>query len=144
MGILEFIKKYTVKPPKNNSAPQVISNEDRASLMLPDNGYSLAYHYKDVKIFWKDCIPRNVKAGNRVIFIQEPTNEYDSKAVLLMFVPQKAPFGYLFRGKIQDMVNDYIRRGDKVVARVSYLQFTPKREMKIDIAFFKKVKKGKK
>lgn len=78
------------------------------------------------------------------MFIQEPTNPADEKAVLLMFVPQKSPFGYLYRGKIQDMVNDYINRGDKVVARLSYLQFPPEKSIKLDIVFFKKVKKNKK
>ncbi|MCD8308605.1 MAG: hypothetical protein LUD19_02025 [Clostridia bacterium] len=120
---------------------QVISEEDRAKLMIPDKGYSLAYHYTDVKVFWEDYIPNDVKAGNRVILIQEPTNEFDNKAVLLMFVPQKKKFGYLHRGKLQDMANDYINNGDKVTARVSYIQFKPQKTMKIDMAFFKKVNK---
>lgn len=117
-----------------------ISDEDRAKLLIPDNGYTLKYHYTDVEICWfldRFKIPEcGIKPGNRVIFYQEPNNPYDNKAVLLMFVPQKKPFGYLHRGKIQDMVNEYIRRDDKVVARVSYYQFKPQPKMKIDIAFF--------
>ena len=85
-----------------------------------------------------DFIPNDVKIGNRVILLQEPTNPADDKAVLLMFVPQKKKFGYLYRGKIQDMANDYIKRGDKIVARLSYLQFQPFKLVKINIAFFKK------
>lgn len=73
-------------------------------------------------------------------FIQEPSNEADNKAVLLMFVPQRRKFGYLYRGKLQDMANDYINRGDKVVARLSYLRFKPYKIVKIDMAFFKKNK----
>lgn len=121
---------------------QVISQEDRLKLRTPSNGYTLKYHYTDVEVCWFSNVyhlPRSVKPGNRVIFKQEPTNPYDNKAVLLMFVPQKAPFGYLHRGKIQGMVNDYISKGDKVEARLSYLQFSPVKKMKIDIAFYKKV-----
>jgi len=44
----------------------------------------------------------------------------------------------IYSGKIQDMANDYIKRGDKIVARLSYLQFQPFKLVKINIAFFKK------
>ena len=129
------------------SGTNTISEDDRNFLTIPDEGYYLKYHYTDVEVCWfldKFYVPKGgIKAGNRVIFVQEPTNPYDAKAVLLMFVPQRAPFGYLHRGRLQDMVNDYINRGDKVTARVSYFSYTPRPVMKIDMAFFKKVKKNK-
>ena len=87
----------------------------------PIEGYTLKYHYKNVEVSSWDRIPRDVKIGNRVAFIQEKNNEADKNAVLLMFVPQRKRFGYLFKGKMQDMVNDYLNRGDKVVARLSHL-----------------------
>lgn len=106
----------------------------------PIEGYTLKYHYKNVEVSSWDHIPRDVKIGNRVAFIQEKNNEADPKAVLLIFVPQRKRFGYLFRGKMQDMVNDYLNRGNKVVARLSHLSFKPYKTVKIDIAFFKKNK----
>ena len=123
MGIFDFLK-----------------GEKPKSLTEPIDGYTLKYHYKDVEVTSWDSIPKDVKIGNRVVLIQEPTNEADDKAVLLMFVPQRRKFGYLYRGKMQDMANDYLNRGDKVVARLSYLKFKPYKVVKIDIAFFKKNK----
>lgn len=146
MGIFDLIKPK--QPQKTIDKPFLISKEDRASLILPDSGYTLKYHYTDIDICWfldKYKIPKGgFNPGNRVIFVQEPKNPHDKNAVLLMFAPQRAPIGYLRRGKIQDMVNDYIKHGDKVVARVSFYRFNPVPEMKIDIAFFKKEKAGKK
>lgn len=146
MGIFDIFKNKSNHKTKPIEC-FTISNEDRDSLKVPPNGYSLKYHYTDIEVCWflsRFKIPKGgLKPGNRVIFVQEPTNPYDDKAVLLMFVPQRAPFGYLHRGKIQDMVNDYINRGDKVTARVSYFSYKPYPVMKIDIAFFKKVKKNK-
>ena len=134
MGFFDFLSKKTA------STPPERSSEEKRSVTEPIDGYTLKYHYKDVEITSWDAIPRDVKIGNRVVLIQEPTNEADDKAVLLMFVPQRRKFGYLYRGKIQDMANDYINRGDKVVARLSYLRFKPYKVVKIDIAFFKKNK----
>jgi len=134
MGISKFIKSLVT------GIPQERLSEDSKSVTELIEGYTLKYHYKDIEISSWDYIPQDVKIGNRVALIQEPTNEADDKAVLLMFVPQRKKFGYLYRGKIQDMTNDYINRGDKVVARLSYLKFKPYKVVKIDIAFFKKNK----
>ena len=134
MGISKFIKSLVT------GIPQERLSEDSKSVTEFIEGYTLKYHYKDIEISSWDYIPQDVKIGNRVALIQEPTNEADDKAVLLMFVPQRKKFGYLYRGKIQDMTNDYINRGDKVVARLSYLKFKPYKVVKIDIAFFKKNK----
>lgn len=136
MGIFDIFKS-SANTPKN---PQEQLSEDKKSVTEPIDGYTLKYHCKDVEITSWDYIPKDVKIGNRIVLIQEPTNEADDKAVLLMFVPQRKKFGYLYRGKIQDMANDYINRGDKVVARLSHLSFKPHKTVKIDIAFFKKNK----
>lgn len=114
--------------------------ETTKSVIDPIKGYTLCYHYEDVEITSWDYIPNDIEIGNRIVFIQEPENPVDDKAVRLMFVPQRRKFGYLYRGKLQDMANDYINRGDKVVARLSFLQFKPYKLVKINIAFFKKIK----
>lgn len=101
-------------------------------------GYILKYTYNDVQACCWEYVPRDIQVGNRVVLFQELTNQYDPKAVRLMFVPQRRPFGYLYRGRLQDMTNDYINRGNKVVARVSSLTFKPVFCIKIDMAFYKK------
>lgn len=110
------------------------------SVAKPIEGYTLKHCYRHVQISSWEYIPKDIKIGNRIVLIQEPTNEADSKAVMLMFVPQRKKLGYLYRGEMQDMANEYINNGDKVVARLSYLQFKPCKVVKIDLAFFQKNK----
>lgn len=139
MGLFDIIfKSKQASAPK--TPPERIPDNKPKSVTEPIDGYDLKYHYEDVEVSSWDYIPKDVKLGNRVIFIQEPTNKADNKAIILAFVPQRRKFGYLYKGKIQDMVNDYINRGDKVVARLSHLSFKPYKTVKIDIAFFKKNK----
>jgi len=137
VGLFDFLKS---KPAKTGIPPERMPDHEIEPVTKPIKGYTLKYHYQDVEVSSWDYIPNDVKIGNRVVFIQEPTNEADPKAVLLCFVPQRKRFGYLFRGQMQDMVNDYLNRGDKVVAKLSYLAFKPCKTVKIDIAFFKKSK----
>ena len=120
--------------------PQDRLSDEKKSVTEPIDGYTLKYHHKDVEITSWEYIPQDVKIGNQIVLIQEPTNEADDKAVMLLFVPQRKKLGYLYRGKLQDMANDYINRGDKIVARLSYIRFKPYKIIKIDMAFFKKNK----
>ncbi|MCR4645027.1 MAG: HIRAN domain-containing protein [Oscillospiraceae bacterium] len=138
MGFFDIFKSKPTGIP-----PERMPDHEIKPVTEPIKGYTLKYHYHDVEISSWEMIPRDVKIGNRIIFLQEPTNEADPNAVLLMFVPQKKKLGYLFRGEMQNMVNDYLKRGDKVVGRLSYLAFKPCKTVKIDIAFFKKDKKKK-
>lgn len=146
MGLFDEAKKMIKQYHDENKTQQQQRTQqpqsaEKKSVVEDIEGYTLKYHYHDVEVTSWEYIPRDIKVGNRIICIQEPTNEADSKAVMLMFVPQRKKLGYLYRGKIQDMVNDYINRGDKVVARLSHLSFKPEFSVKIDIAFYKK-KKG--
>ena len=151
MGFFDEAKKllnsYKTQQPQQPQQPipqqiqvQQTQTKKPSSVTDPIKGYTLKYHYHDVEITSWEYIQRDIQIGNRIVCMQEPTNEADDKAVMLMFVPQRKKLGYLYRGKIQDMVNDYINRGDKVVARLSYLTFKPEFCVKIDIAFFKKNK----
>lgn len=138
MGLFDIFKSKQASTPP--TPPERMPDSKPKSVTEPIEGYTLKYHYKDVEVSSWDYIHDDIKIGNKVVLIQEPSNEVDNKAVLLIFVPQRRKFGYLFRGKLQDMANDYINRGDKIVARLSYLQFKPYKTVKIDIAFFKKNK----
>ena len=73
------------------------------------DNYYLAYEYEEKIAFPKiDSITGN--GGKKIEFKQEPDNEYDNKAVALYLEENK--IGYLYRGRIQDMVNDWIKRDD--------------------------------
>lgn len=71
--------------------------------------YYLAYEYEE-----KIAIPViNIITGNggkKITFKQEPENEYDRHAVALYLNEEK--IGYLYRGRTQDMVNDWVKKGD--------------------------------
>lgn len=109
------------------------------------DGYSIRYHYEDVNIFTVgDSIPNGINIGDRVVFVQEKDNEYDENAVLLLVVPQKRKLGYLYGGKLQQMVNDYLNRGDKVTARISQINNNSVDLVCIDMVFYNKVNKKKK
>lgn len=78
------------------------------------------YHYDNVDV----CILKSedpdlsgLCEGDEVDLIQEPENDYDQNAVAVC--REGSRFGYLYRGRMQSMVNDYIRRGDNVSASVS-------------------------
>lgn len=74
--------------------------------------------------------------GEELKFIQEPENEYDSSAVSIYLDEQK--LGYVYKGKIQDMINDWKRKGwyfIGIVNKYSDMKITYK------IAFYKPLEK---
>ena len=57
-----------------------------------------------------DHIPGN--GGKALTFKQEPENPHDEKAVAVYL--NGAKIGYIYRGTVQDMFNDYTKRGWRV------------------------------
>lgn len=100
-------------------------------------GERLAYFYTDVKIFTKLCLPqvRVDLNGAELQFKQEPENEYDKKAVAI-YTMSGEKIGYLYKGKIQDMVNDYLRLGLPVWGAVSLID-TDDNRYEIAITFYR-------
>lgn len=106
--------------------------------MEPINGYRLAYHYNNVDVCCIDAVPREATLNNKLYFAQETTNIYDNKAVAIILIPQRKKLGYLYRGKLQDMANDYIGRGDQIKARITYIDHSTK-EVKMSLSFFRRI-----
>lgn len=73
------------------------------------DNYYLAYEYEEKIAFPKTAIISG-NGGKKIIFKQEPNNEYDDRAVALYLDENK--IGYLYRGRTQDMVNDWIKKND--------------------------------
>lgn len=97
-------QKPTYTPP---AKPESEKNYDLFDKCI-DN-YYLAYEYEEKIAFPKvDSITGN--GGKKIVFKQEPDNEYDNKAVALYLDENK--IGYLYRGRTQDMVNDWIKKND--------------------------------
>jgi len=84
------------------------------------HGIPLTYKYTDVKT----CIIRdnkpdysNLKPYMPINFIPEPSNPYDPNAVIVN--AGDINIGYLYKGKMQDMVNDFLKRGNPIQAFIS-------------------------
>ena len=134
MGITKLIKSLV------SGVPQERLSDKKKNVPDSIEGYDLAEFYENIPIsLSRTFAPKNAEVGSRVVLFQEPTNAADSRAVRVMLVPQRIPFAYLYRGKIQDIANSYLDNKDKIVARISSID-NPygKDEVTIDIAFFKK------
>lgn len=94
-----------------------VSLEDEVD--IEDKTFELKYKYDDVAIA---CLgmaqyataAENVYAGEMLEVLQEPTNPYDPKAVAIS--SDSGTVGYLHKGRLQDMANDYLKRGYPVIA----------------------------
>jgi len=83
------------------------------------------YSYDDVKICILDFeIPpyELLKIGGMLDFVQEPANEYDSRAVAVY--QENIKIGYLYQGAGQDMTNDFLNSGKTVIGYLTYLDPT--------------------
>ena len=76
-----------------------------------DDGKELGYFYKDVHFCNPDKFPDDAEPGEEIYLIQEPDNPYDENAVLVCGEDDRK-LGYLYRGKMQRMVNDYLENDD--------------------------------
>ncbi|NLB52049.1 MAG: hypothetical protein GX808_03830 [Syntrophomonadaceae bacterium] len=110
---------------KVTEAPPVPEREELLEVtpkVLPQelNGFPLAYNYANIKV----CIIRDnkpdydkLKPYMPICFIPEPSNPYDPKAVIVK--TGDTNIGYLYRGSMQDMVLDFLRRGDPIQSFIS-------------------------
>ena len=77
------------------------------------DGAALCYEYEESLCLFDgafDHIPGN--GGKALTFKQEPENPHDEKAVAVYL--NGAKIGYIYRGTVQDMFNDYTKRGWRV------------------------------
>lgn len=122
------------------AVPKKQTHSRRANTALENiEGFAVRYMYEDVDVcVWDSIIPPGTKPDNRIALIQEKDNKADPNAVLLLLVPQKKKLGYIYRGKKQDMINDFLNRGDKVTARICSISQHPT-TVQIDLAFYLKI-----
>lgn len=110
---------------------------NRFSEILDERRLKYKYDFVDLCIL-PDNIPDFSSIGlyDDLVFKQEPENSYDNKAVAVYHNYKK--IGYLYKGKMQDMANDFIARGDKVTGFISGIH-APSGKIKMHVAFYKKI-----
>lgn len=99
------------EPPREPYIPPLEPRE-RRYVDIPEtiDGMPIAYQYTAVDV----CIIRGqepnfayFRSGDTATLKQEPENAYDPNAVAVYADGTK--IGYLYKGRIQDIVNDYLR-----------------------------------
>lgn len=102
------------------------------------NGKSLAYQYDEKIAIIRGQEPdfENVMVGFDAKFTPEPNNPYDKKAISVF--SNEIKLGYLYKGKLQEMVHDYIRRGDPVYSYISNID-PNKKTITLFIGFYKEL-----
>ena len=81
-------------------------------LTLPERffGFNKAYDYEDVNLFVPDSHAfSKMNVGTKLNAYRDSDNEYDKNAVRLEW--NSDTLAYFYRGKLQDMANDYLRFG---------------------------------
>lgn len=97
----------------------------------------LAYQYDDENIAIIRGQEPNfelVICESDVSFEKEPNNPYDKKAIAVYSDNQK--LGYLYKGKIQDMVNDFLDRSAPISSFIKHIDVKNKK-IALAVAFYK-------
>lgn len=125
IGVLFIFFGLRKKGLENKKSNPNFSGSKQAPAHIPSSDYYLAYHYEDEKFYppfevVSKLDKKRLRAGASVILKPEPKNEYDNRAVALYVSGCK--IGYLLKGTLQDMANDYISRGWPIEATLSSLR----------------------
>lgn len=98
------------------------------------------YEYQENLYTPEDIIElADTNVGKEIEFKQENDNPYDSNAVAVYLADTK--IGYVYRGKVQDMINDWIKRNDYFLGFIDIVDKN-KKQIKYKIAFYKKIDKS--
>lgn len=103
-------------PVKTTAAPMKATTTPRSHASgLPElPGHAIKYTYDEVQIAMSDkFFPIvDLQFDDLLTLKQEPENTYDPQAVAVYRGEDQ--LGYMYRGKLQDMVNDWIDKGRPV------------------------------
>ena len=121
---------------------EIVSSGEKHVLM-EFLGQQKAYEYDDVKLYivpGQEPVFDDLELGMDIDFIQEPNNKYDSRAVFAATSASSGygqkKIGYLYRGKLQDMVNDFIDSCLPILAHIESVD-SNNGVVKIHIAFYR-------
>lgn len=119
---IEDRKRRELEEQKRVEAIEAEKKRMQELLELPKKlfGDMLAYDYEDVDLFVPDpCAFEKIEIGTRLNAYQDKNNQYDQHAVRLEW--NRETIAYFYRGKLQDMANDYLEFGGLVHGIVTAL-----------------------
>lgn len=130
----------------NISTPPISTNHHSIKLSFPTitpNNEKLYKQYDNVNIcILRDNPPdfgivkQHFDRHTPITFTQESDNPYDNKAVAVFLKYYK--IGYLYKGTLKDMINDFISRGETVVGMLTNVD-TSEQKIEMNIAFYKEI-----
>lgn len=140
IGGIDYITSKGITPDMVYGLNTKYSSKDGfGSVYFPKNFGSLSFAKKFDAV--KVCIItterpnfRNIKLGENVLLVPEPTNAYDRNAIMILSRTQK--LGYIYRNGIQDILNEKFRGGCVVVGSVVSKE-AKSDYIKIDIVVYK-------
>lgn len=144
-AILHFYLAYIIKKKYIPSVPNDTVTNKTAT--VPDGqmnynlfeeiaeGSILQYEYETEFFLSENALEHiNGNGGKGVTFVQETNNAYDSAAVAIYLNDHK--LGYVYRGGIQDMINDWIKRKHFFIGYINKYSVANK-SATIKIGFYK-------
>lgn len=134
MGLLDFFKKKSLQQqPVSKIEPRSALKATRLldSIIIDGEDCDATYKYTDIKMYRHDCDVSQLTLYKKLSLRQEPENEYDSNAIALY--DDNIKIGYLFKGHLQDMANDWMKKDEPIRAMVSRID---NEEIYIDLYFY--------
>lgn len=133
--------QVTVQPVKETPVSVAHEQPEPQQLVIPSkiSGTKVSYKYDDVKIFTPEDLADGIDfpaipLAEKVQLVQEPENTYDRNAVAVYRGNQK--IGYLRKGKIQEMANDFLKNSWTIFAAIQTID-DDERKIGLALAFYK-------
>lgn len=122
---------------KRREAEEEAERKLKDLLVMPPkfHGSILAYDYEDVNLFVPNADTfSDLSIGFKLYAYQEKDNVHDPNAVC--FHNSRITYAYFFKGKLQDMANDYLSCGGDVMAIVTDMN-PDEKKISAHIGYFK-------
>lgn len=120
----EHTSNTVTKITKTTTNPKISDGEMNYNLFEDFvNGNILIYEYEENIFLNSNSIELiKDKGGYNITFCQEPENQYDTNAIAIYLCNEK--IGYVYRGRIQDMINDWIKRNHLFCGHINKYSIT--------------------
>lgn len=147
--LFRYVIRAIKKPRSKATAKKATAaarSEDALVFPYEYDGKTMAYQYEDVGVY----VPHiseiaGIKKGQTAILESEPENEYDPGAVAVyassaIYAGRMTRIGYLYRGTLQRMANDWLKRDDPIFVQFSYINtnaaIPEKDSVKVNMVFY--------